>query len=85
MYIAVATCPDIVFAVSALLWFLNNHWDAAVKKNFCYLSGTKMLQLTFGSKQQGLKGYTDTDGATQEHHCAMLGYVFLINGGTISW
>ena len=29
--------------------------------------------------------YTDTDGASQDHHQAISGYTFLINGGTISW
>ena len=88
MYIAVATRPDIAFAVSALSQFLNNpgvaHWEG-VKKIFRYLSGTKTLELTYGGEQQGLEGYTDTDGATQEHRRAMSGYIFLINGGAISW
>ena len=73
-YIAVTTHPDIAFAVSALSQFLNNpgiaHWEG-VKKIFNYLSGTKTLQLTYDSKQQGLEGYTDADGVTQEHHQAM--------------
>jgi hypothetical protein len=53
MYIAIAMCPDIVFAVSALSQFLSNpgiaHWEA-VKHVFKYLSGTKMLELTYSSK-----------------------------------
>ena len=53
MYIAVTTRPDIAFAVSALSQFLSNpgkaHWEA-VKQVFQYLSGTKTLQLTYGSE-----------------------------------
>jgi hypothetical protein len=30
-------------------------------------------------------GYTDADGATQEHRRAISGYSFLIDGGAISW
>jgi Reverse transcriptase (RNA-dependent DNA polymerase) len=53
MYAAVATCPDIAFAVSTLLQFLDNpgewHWDA-VKRVLHYLSGTRHHELTFGSE-----------------------------------
>jgi hypothetical protein len=88
MYVAVATRPDIAFAVSALSQFLSNpgraHWEA-VKRVFKYLSGTKTLELTYGGERHGLEGYTDADGATQEHRHAMSGYAFLIDGGAVSW
>ena len=32
-----------------------------------------------------LEGYTDADGSTNEDHHAVSGYVFLIDGGPISW
>jgi hypothetical protein len=88
MYVAVATRPNIAFAVSALSQFLSNpgraHWEA-VKRIFKYLSGTKTLELTYGGERHGLEGYTDADGATQEHRHAMSGYAFLIDGGAVSW
>jgi transposase InsO family protein len=88
MYVAVAMRPDIAFAVSALSQFLSNpgraHWEA-VKHIFKYLSGTKTLELTYGGERHGLEGYTDADGATQEHRHAMSGYAFLIDGGAVSW
>ena len=88
MYIAVATRPDIAFAVSALSQFLSNpgkaHWEA-VKWVFHYLSGTKTLNLTYSGKQHSLEGFTDADGATQEHRHTMSGYAFLIDGGAVSW
>ena len=43
------------------------------------------LQLTDGSEHHELEGYTDADGAMQEHPHAISGYTFLIDGGAISW
>jgi hypothetical protein len=42
------------------------HWDA-VKCIYHYLVSTKKLALTFGSRKQGLEGFSDVDGASQEH------------------
>ena len=88
MYMSVATRPDITFAVSTLSQFLDNpgeaHWEA-VKRVFRYLAGTKHLALTYGEEQHDLVGYTDADGASQEHRRAILGSAFLIDDGTISW
>ena len=39
----------------------------------------------YGTTKEGLEGYTDADGSSQEHRHAISGYVFLINGGAISW
>ena len=41
--------------------------------------------LVYGTKVKGLEGFTDVDGATQEHRHAITGYTFLIDGGAISW
>ena len=30
-------------------------------------------------------GYVDADGASQEHRRAILGYVFMVDGGAVSW
>ena len=72
MYAAVATRPDIAFAVSLLSQFLDNpgevHWQA-VKRIFCYLKGTRDLTLTYGSERHELLGYTDANGASQEGRC----------------
>ena len=88
MYCAVATQPNISFAVGLLAQFMENpgrvHWEG-VKRIFCYLLGMKGWKLTYGSNARGLEGYTDADGSTQEHQCAILGYTFLMNGGMISW
>jgi hypothetical protein len=88
MYAAIATRPDIAFAVSTLSQFLENpgrlHWEA-VKRVLRYLSGTKDFKLTYGTENHELTGYTDADGAAQKHRKAISGHVFLINGGAISW
>ena len=88
MYASVATRPDITHAVSALSRFLDNpgstHWEA-VKRVFRYLAGTRTFALTYGGETQDLIGYTDADGASEEHRHAISGYAFLIDGGAISW
>ena len=87
-YCAVATRPDIAFSVSLLAQFMENprrvHWEG-VKRVFRYLSGTKDWKLTYGTTNNRLEGYTDADGSSQEHRHAISGYVFLVNGGAVSW
>ena len=45
----------------------------------------KKLELTYRGDKRGLVGYVDADGASQEHRCAISGYIFMIDGGAISW
>ena len=88
MYASVATRPDISFAVSMLSQFLDNPGDAhwiGVKRIFRYLAGTQDVELTYGAERHDLVGYTDADGATQEHRRAISGHAFLIDGGAVSW
>ena len=88
MYAAMGTRPDIAFATSTVAQFSENpgwaHWEA-VKRIYKYLLGTKELELTYGGEQRGLEGYVDADGASQEHRRAITGYVFMIDGGAVSW
>ena len=88
MYAAVATRPDISFAVLTLSQFLENlgegHWEA-VKQVFRYLAGTRGHVLTYGGEKQDLMGYTDADRASQDHQWAISGHTFFIDGGTVSW
>jgi hypothetical protein len=88
MHLAVGTRPDIAFAVSTVAQYGANpgmaHWEA-VKRIYRYLVGTKKLALTFGTCKQGLEGFTDADGASQEHRHAISGYAFLLDGGAVSW
>ena len=88
MYAAMGTRPDIAFATSTVAQFSENpgwaHWEA-VKRIFRYLKGTKALELTYGGETRGLVGYVDADGASQEHRRAISGYVFMMDGGAVSW
>jgi hypothetical protein len=88
MYAAIATHPNIAFSVSVLSRFLENlgeaHWEV-VKCIFCYLAGMRNHTLTYGAEQHDLIRYTDADRASQEHRYTISGYVFLIDGGTVSW
>ena len=88
MYAAMGTRPDIAFATSTVAQFLENpgwmHWEA-VKRIFRYLLGTQKLELVYGGERRGLVGYVDADGASQEHRRAISGYVFLVDGGAVSW
>ncbi len=85
---ALATCPDISFAVSTMARFASNpspaHWEA-VKRIFCYLASSRNLWLSYGKARHALIGYTDTDGSMAEDHHAISGYTFLIDGGAILW
>jgi hypothetical protein len=60
------------------------HWEA-VKRVLRYLSGTKDHALTYGNERHELLGFTDADGASQEHRHAVSGYAFLIDGAAVSW
>ena len=88
MWAAVATWPDIAFAVSSLSQFLENpgeiHWKA-VKRVMRYLKGTKNYKLTLGINHDSLLGYADANWASQDHRHSISAYIFQINGGSISW
>ena len=88
IHLTTGTRPDIMFATSFVSQFNANpgwdHWEA-VKRIYHYLIGMKSLVMTFRTQVQGLVGYVDADGATQEHRRAITGFAFLINGGAILW
>ena len=74
LYVAHATCPDILYAVVTLAQFMKNpspvHWTA-VKRIYRYLKGTMYFVLTYGSRDQSwlprLSQYVDADGGTNPH------------------
>ena len=88
MYVSMRTRPDITFATSMVAQYLKNpgweHWEA-VKQIFCYLKGTKDLKLVFGGETLDLVGFLDADGVSQDHRWAISGYVFMVDGGAMSW
>ena len=97
MYTALGTHPNIVFAVSFLLQFMQNpgrlHWEA-VKRVFRYLRGMcdHSLIISDGgnlkwtrNSQDGLQSFCDANWASQEHHHSTSSYIFMIDGGAMSW
>jgi len=87
-YAAIGSRPDIAYATTAVSRFNENpgrvHWEA-VKRIIQYLKGTIGWEITYGTKVKDLEGYTDADGSTNEDRHAISGYVFLIDGGPVSW
>jgi hypothetical protein len=77
-----------LFAVQTLSRFTANlgaaHWEA-VKRVFHYLKGTRELWLSYGGMGKEMEGYADVDGSMMEDRKAILGYMFIINGGAVSW
>ena len=43
------------------------------------------MELVYGGERKDLTGFVDADGASQEHRHAISGYVFLVDGGAVSW
>jgi hypothetical protein len=56
-----------------------------VKQIFRYLKGTRELWLGYGEVTKELVGYADADRSMSEDRKAISGYVFMINGGAVSW
>ena len=91
MYAALATRPDIAYAVTALCQFMADlamrHWYA-VKRVFRYLQGTTQHELTYGCKgghNKLLYGYSDSDWANDPNdRRSVTGWVFLLHDGAVS-
>jgi len=87
IYAAEATQPDITFAISTLSQFLENpshvHWEA-IKQIFWYLASTKTHMLTYRNECHNLIGFTNANGASQEHCHAISGFTFLIDSRAVS-
>ena len=92
MYAMLGTRPDITFAITALSQFNSNpgevHWKA-LKRLIRYLLGTVNYSLTYGSNNQNqlsMMGYCDADwGSNQDDRRSVTGYVYILNGGAVSW
>jgi len=91
MYAALATRPDISFAVAALCRYnsrpFTSHLTAA-KRVLQYLKSTAHFRLHFnstGSNDQ-LTGYTDSDWANDSaDRKSQGGHVFLLSNGAVLW
>ena len=90
LYLAMATRPDIMFAVSNVAKFsahpTNQHWTG-VKRILRYLKGTADYGLSFTPNASGdCVGYADADwGGDLDDRKSTSGYLFLISGEAVSW
>ena len=90
-YVTTATRPDLATAVGVLSKFMTKpskeHWQGA-KRVQRYIKGTVNYGLVFEGKSArcSLIGYSDADWANDlDTRRSTSGYVFQINGSTVSW
>ena len=91
MYIAVATWPDIAYAIYCLASYSAKpdmeHWSAA-KKILHYLSRTRYEGITYKSPEKDdnpFIGYSDASYASKDDTISISGYTFIAAGGAITW
>lgn len=89
MYLAVATRPDLVHAVSILSQFntchAQEHWTAA-KRVLRYLKGSSTLSLRYTKTGCDFAAFTDADwGSCTMDRRSYSGHVILLADGAISW
>jgi hypothetical protein len=91
MYLVTCTRPDPAVAVSKLSHVMSNptalHLQQA-KQVLRYIKGTSDLGITYHKhpKPNILQGYCDADhGGCPDTRKSTTGWVFLLNGGPISW
>ena len=88
LYLSGWTTPDIAYSVSSVARFCSHpteeHWTA-IKRIFRYLQGTISYGLEY-SKGDDDGNLVDSDWAGDSNdQKSTSGYVFVINGGVISW
>jgi hypothetical protein len=89
IYLSNLTRPDICFSVNFLARKMaaptNADWKL-VQHLFRYLRGTADYALTYSAHPQRLQGYSDASyGENSPDRKSTSGYVFILNGGAISW
>lgn len=93
MYLMICTRPDLAFTLSRLSKFTSKpgiKHATALKRVFRYLRGTKDMGISFlapnMTSNSRLYGYSDSDFAADlNSRRSTSGFVFLLNGGPISW
>ena len=90
-YAAITTRADIATAVGILAQFMAKpgkaHWEG-IKRVLHYIKGTLNygLQYTTNEENVTLTGFSDADWAGDlDTRCSTSGYLFQINGCTVSW
>lgn len=90
MYLAIATRPDIAYAVGRASRHLNNPSQSdvnSVKRIFKYLRGTMNLGIIYESKHKfDLNCYSDSDyGGDMDTRRSTTGFVLNLGSSAISW
>ena len=89
LYLTGCTRPDLAQSVGVLSRYMSaptkEHMSAA-KQVLRYLAGTVDLGLMYEQGDGIVRGYCDADYAgDQDKRRSTSGYVFLLNGGAVSW
>ena len=90
MYAMLCTRPDMCLAISLAGRYQSNpgadHWTT-VKNILKYLKRTEDMFLVYGGdKELVVNGYVDARFDTDSDDSKpQTGYVFILNGGTVSW
>src|SRR5258708_1538312 len=92
MYAAIATHPNITYAINSLSQFnvkpSKKHWND-VKHVFWYLQGTWDIGITFdmdsGYADFIISSFSDSDNGKSFHKKAITGSAILLVGGAIKW
>lgn len=91
LYAAMATRPDIAYAVGVVSKFNSKPTEThltAVKRILRYLKGTFNLAVKYEKlKNELMVGYSDADwaGDQEDRHSTSGNNIFLMEGGPISW
>lgn len=89
MYVTLATCPDIMFAVTKLSQFSSNpgriHWVQA-KKVLRYLAATKDIGVVYNCSSNQIEIFSDVDWVfdIDDRH-SYSGMIVFLNGNPIIW
>jgi hypothetical protein len=88
IYLSNKTRPDIAFSVGILARHMSNptkHDYDLSKRVMRYLNGTREMKLTY-NKIERIAGFSDASFADDKiDRTSTSGYVFMMNGGAISW
>ena len=87
-YLAMMTCPDILFTITTLSQYLDapqtTHLNA-VQHVFSYLSRTRGLKLILGGKNNHLIGFLDANWMFHLHCHSISGFTYFVGLSTMSW
>ena len=88
MYAILCTRPDVVYALGIVSNQADpgeDHWKV-VKNILKYLRRNKDIFLIYEGSELKLEGYTDSSFQSDPNDSKLiLGYVFILNGGVVSW